>query len=208
MCLEKVTTFITRNKNGKKQLLLFNHPHAGIQIPAGTVEIGERSDDAALREAFEETSLNNLNVVCKIGELKSQLLDDKMCVVENTKIYSRPSIKSFDWASIRRGIKMESNGLTENGFTHITYKEFDDNKKHLYITYQITGWIPNDCISKKILRYLYHLETNDINLDFWENEADNHTFKFFWADVDKLPQIVISQAEWLEYVKNQIGYSF
>lgn len=49
--LEKVTVFITRGKANKIELLLFEHPNAGIQLPAGTVEINENHYDAALREA-------------------------------------------------------------------------------------------------------------------------------------------------------------
>lgn len=36
------------------RLLVFRHPSApkaGIQVPAGTIEIGERPEDAAVREA-------------------------------------------------------------------------------------------------------------------------------------------------------------
>ena len=38
---EKVTAFITRQKVNVLELLLFNHPHCRIQIPAGTVEKNE-----------------------------------------------------------------------------------------------------------------------------------------------------------------------
>ncbi|MBU1880260.1 MAG: NUDIX domain-containing protein, partial [Chloroflexi bacterium] len=39
------------------ELLLFQHPYAGVQVPAGTVEDGETPAQAALREAAEETGL-------------------------------------------------------------------------------------------------------------------------------------------------------
>ena len=39
--LEKVTAFILHQEHGETELLLFEHPTAGIQIPAGTVEEGE-----------------------------------------------------------------------------------------------------------------------------------------------------------------------
>jgi 8-oxo-dGTP diphosphatase len=52
------------------RLLLFTHPlspQAGIQVPAGTMEPGERPADAALREAIEETGLLSLRVERFIG---------------------------------------------------------------------------------------------------------------------------------------------
>ena len=37
MTTEKVTAFVIRTANHRAELLLFEHPYAGIQIPAGTV---------------------------------------------------------------------------------------------------------------------------------------------------------------------------
>ena len=48
--------------NGSR-LLLFTQPEApeaGIQVPAGTIEPGENPQDAAMREAKEETGLTEL----------------------------------------------------------------------------------------------------------------------------------------------------
>ena len=50
--IEKVTAFITQERNGVKALLVFKHPNAGIQIPAGTVEVGEDIETAIQREAL------------------------------------------------------------------------------------------------------------------------------------------------------------
>jgi len=47
--LEKVTALITRKTDSGYELLLFEHPTSGIQIPAGTVEPGEKAEHAVLR---------------------------------------------------------------------------------------------------------------------------------------------------------------
>ena len=44
-----------------------DHPEAGIQVPAGSVEFGESPRSGALREAFEETGLRNLRLVRFLG---------------------------------------------------------------------------------------------------------------------------------------------
>ena len=44
--VEKVTAFITRRVDDGCELLLFEHPVGGVQIPAGTVEPGEAHDVA------------------------------------------------------------------------------------------------------------------------------------------------------------------
>ncbi|MCL2591936.1 MAG: NUDIX domain-containing protein [Defluviitaleaceae bacterium] len=208
MCLKKVTTFITRNNGKEKQLLLFKHPHAGIQIPAGTIERDEANEVAALREAFEETGLDNIKVMCEIGCLTTCLPENKYVVIEKSNIFSRPDLNSFDWASFRRGITIEHHANSEKGFKHVTYKEYDNVENPSYITYQITGWIPENCIAKEITRYFYHLEAKSDTDDSWEISADNHIFEFFWAPINDLPKIVSPQDEWVSYAKEHLKYKF
>jgi 8-oxo-dGTP diphosphatase len=64
--VHKVLAYIT---DGEK-LLVFSHPHhpeAGIQVPAGTVEEGESLREAVLREAREETGLDDLEIRSYLG---------------------------------------------------------------------------------------------------------------------------------------------
>jgi len=63
----KAQAYITRGA----QLLVFEHvgiPEAGIQVPSGTIEDGESTEAAALREAHEETGLGTLQVVGFLGD--------------------------------------------------------------------------------------------------------------------------------------------
>jgi 8-oxo-dGTP diphosphatase len=64
--IEKVVAYITWGS----QLLVFSHPlhpEAGIQVPAGTIEAGEAPEEAVLREAYEETGLENLELRAFLG---------------------------------------------------------------------------------------------------------------------------------------------
>lgn len=63
---EKVIAYITHSD----RLLVFSHPHhseAGIQVPAGTIEMGESPQEAVLREAQEETGLIGLEIQSYLG---------------------------------------------------------------------------------------------------------------------------------------------
>jgi 8-oxo-dGTP diphosphatase len=60
------------------RLLIFSHPlapDAGIQVPAGTIRDGERPEDAAMREAAEETGRNDLALVRFLGEHVRDMAD-------------------------------------------------------------------------------------------------------------------------------------
>lgn len=73
-CKNKVLAYITHGD----RLLVFRHrnaPQAGIQVPAGTVEEGEDPDTAVLREAAEETGLEELVLAGLLGGQERDMTD-------------------------------------------------------------------------------------------------------------------------------------
>lgn len=68
--VRKAYGYVTRIKNGKVQVLVFQHPNAeaGIQIPKGTVELSEDPANAVIREIKEETGLNDLSLKGLLAE--------------------------------------------------------------------------------------------------------------------------------------------
>ena len=66
---EKVLCYIVR----AGRLLVFRHvdhswEEVGVQVPAGSIRPGETPEEAALREAQEETGLEHFTIVRKLGE--------------------------------------------------------------------------------------------------------------------------------------------
>jgi ADP-ribose pyrophosphatase YjhB (NUDIX family) len=67
----KVLAYITRERDGRRELLVFTHrddPEAGVQVPAGTVEPGEPIEAALLREIREESGLADVQLVRQLAE--------------------------------------------------------------------------------------------------------------------------------------------
>ncbi|MFS0777107.1 NUDIX domain-containing protein [Neobacillus sp. 3P2-tot-E-2] len=61
--IRKAYGYITRIKDGKIQVLVFQHPltEAGIQIPKGTVNVEEDTYNAVIMEIAEETGFKVLS---------------------------------------------------------------------------------------------------------------------------------------------------
>jgi ADP-ribose pyrophosphatase YjhB (NUDIX family) len=71
---KKVFAYVTY----RDQLLVFSHPdfpEAGLQVPAGTLNPGERPEEGVMREAYEETGLQNLVLVRFLGETRREMRD-------------------------------------------------------------------------------------------------------------------------------------
>jgi 8-oxo-dGTP diphosphatase len=83
---EKVVAYITHGR----RVLVFRHvdfPEAGIQVPAGTVEPGEPLDRAVLREAYEETGLEGLQIVAYLGARDRDLAARGLSGVQRRHFY-------------------------------------------------------------------------------------------------------------------------
>jgi ADP-ribose pyrophosphatase YjhB (NUDIX family) len=73
---QKVYAYILDSFAEGDRLLVFEHldfPEAGIQVPGGSVEPGERPKDAVLREVKEETGISNLKLVGKLGVFRKDM---------------------------------------------------------------------------------------------------------------------------------------
>jgi 8-oxo-dGTP pyrophosphatase MutT (NUDIX family) len=194
---EKVTAFVTRTSPQGAELLLFEHPSAGFQLPAGTVEAGEPHAVAAAREAWEETGLADLPPGRLLAALREQLPDDHYLVATTTRVYGRPDPTSFDWASIRNGLMVRRH-RTEGDYAHVTFTEWYERSDPPYITYQITGWVPAATITRQVTRYFYHFPYHGRTPDTWMVEIDYHRFRLFWAPLDGLPPLVKPQRPWVD----------
>lgn len=66
-CYQRAVAFVT-DPSGR--LLVFDHldVDAGTQVPAGGIHVNESAEDAVLRELAEESGLDSVTIVRKLGE--------------------------------------------------------------------------------------------------------------------------------------------
>lgn len=194
---EKVTAFVTRITDSGAELLLFEHPHAGIQLPAGTVEVGEAHAVAAAREAYEETGLHDLPPGHFLAGAPEPLPPNHYLLLTTSTIYPHPDPTGFDWATIRYGIRVVCD-RQEGDFAHVTYREADEGTDPPFVRFQITGWVDRAALTRDAMRYFYHFPYHGDTPITWFVETDNHRFRLFWAPLAQLPTIVAPQQWWVE----------
>lgn len=84
--IRKVFAYITH----RNRLLVFRHtdfPEAGIQVPAGTVLPNEDLTTAVLREAEEETGLQDLVIKAHLGEQIRNMEDVRKDEIHHRHFY-------------------------------------------------------------------------------------------------------------------------
>jgi 8-oxo-dGTP pyrophosphatase MutT (NUDIX family) len=197
---EKVTAFVTRSGAQGSELLLFAHPRAGIQLPAGTGETGEPHAVAAAREAYEETGLRDLPPGRFLDSAPEPLPDDHYLLLTTSTVYRRPDHTGFDWATIRYGIRVVCDRF-EGDFAHITYQERDEGSEPTFVSYQITGWVDKAALTRQVMRYFYHFSYHGETPTTWFVDTDNHRFRLFWAPLPQLPMIVAPQQWWVDILR-------
>lgn len=70
--VRKVCAGVVRQSGGTPELLVFEHPHAGIQLPKGGLERGEDALAGVLRELHEETGLRGVRDLRSLGTWERQ----------------------------------------------------------------------------------------------------------------------------------------
>ncbi len=208
MSIEKVTAFITRDRDNIKEILVLRHPYAGVQFPSGTKESNETLEEALKREVFEETGLDGIKIQKYIGAIESKSQQNEYLITKNCKAYSRPDSSSFDWVDFRKGITVISQ-RSSSDFTQVTYTEQDQFPHPNYVTYQITGWVLTRNLTRVSIRHFYHVTTNKQAQDEWDILADNHQFRLFWVPLSNILTVVNeNQQQWYSCVLNELKYFF
>ena len=205
--VRKVTAFIVRERNGVKELLVFKHPTAGVQIPAGTVEEDEDIETAVKREVYEETGLQSVEIENYLGCFENELGEGERIIAETAQVYIEPNLTAIPYKrKLSKGLTVDYLSTQEN-FTRISYIEYEYDKfyKPICIDANITGWVPNENLSARKERHFFLMSTQEKTADAWELKSDlGHIFKPYWTSLSPKPQIISPQDKWLDFVYEKI----
>jgi len=200
--IEKVTLFITRETPSGIELLMFQHPNAGIQLPAGTVEIDEIPEQAAFREAFEETGLDQWEWVQALGVEIVPILDGQLALLKAFTLHNPEGMPHF--AQLQRGAKVQRLSVHDN-LARVRYE--NERMQDGQIIYEhIVGELPAALLVESQRRTFFHLRTAQQTPERWDHPADmGWTFTCFWTPLANHAVLHSTQAGWLERWKRNLN---
>jgi 8-oxo-dGTP pyrophosphatase MutT (NUDIX family) len=209
--LDKVTAFIVRQRNAQRELLVFAHPTAGVQVPAGTVEEGELFEDVALREAQEETGLEGVQLVKELARSSYSLQDNHYAFLRATPLFREPVLTAEqvdigygDRSMFRRGM-IVSLERSEGNWSEIRHEEFDLNADPPALQFSVRGWVPSRYISVQQSRRFFLLTATQETPASWDQLTEGrYLFHLYWVPLVPRPQLMPPQDEWLDLVYEQL----
>jgi 8-oxo-dGTP pyrophosphatase MutT (NUDIX family) len=209
--LGKATAFIIRRRDAQRELLVFAHPTAGVQVPAGTVEEGEAFENAALREAQEETGLECMHLVKELAQYSYSLQNNRYAFLCATPLFRELALTSEridigygDGSIFRRGMIVSLERVEDN-WSEIRHDEFDLNVDPPKLQFSVRGWVPSRCLSARQSRRFFLLTTAQETPASWDHLAEgHHLFHLYWVPLVPRPRLIPPQDEWLDLVYEQL----
>ncbi len=187
--IPKVTALITRPGSSGPELLVFDHGLAGIQLPAGTVEVGENLPAGVLREAWEETGALGLELVRELAVVRRQLVGRAGAVTRDItaagRAYSRGSLLNIVSVDDREAATQLWDGTPVDLATVL--------------------------IARSEERHIFHLRATVEMPDEWlvvTPDGGGSEWSCFWAPIDEAHAMVHEyQRDWLDAARPTLDES-
>ena len=187
-CIRKTTAFVV-TKESPIHLLVFRHPLAGIQLPAGTVEKGEEPVEAAVREVREETGYTVCSDPVLLGAATTNLGPECAVLLDDVDGGSHTFLRGHTVRVLRAKSSSELTSIREEIF------DYGTSPPTLVSAHE--GEVRSDKLARTVERsfVLFVEETS-----FFERrtqQADGHEFEVFWTPFRRELSLVEGQVDWL-----------
>lgn len=195
----KVTAFVTRRTNPQAiaDLLVFRHPDAGIQLPAGTIEPGEDPPAAVVREVEEETGLRDVRIVTGLGT-STMTLGEAAAFSERAPLRQGPSPRARRLATMPRGWWCRVVNR-QHDYAEVIYEELDRNCDPQPVLVRYSGWVQADHLAERLERTFFHIECLKPTPECWLQRAeDRFEFACQWLPLAPVPALSAPQQVWLD----------
>lgn len=182
--VDKVAVFITRMGSDGPELCVFEHPFGGIQIPAGSLEVGEDPLEGARREAFEETGLDGLRVVAEL------------CTA--------PAARAAGDAVVARAVRIGSSMVPRGNYAEVLEVGPD---RCLVRVSGLEGWVERSDLSFDGRRHLVHLTTAEpAPAQWWVATPDGGgmIWRCHWMPLGRRGYLGEWHQEWLDLVLRRL----
>ena len=195
----KVTCFVTRGSGEDAQLLVHWHTGAGTQVPAGTVEEGESFDEAAIREVREETDLEGLQLLRRLGSRTSDVPEGQAVLRREESLKIRPAADGpvTSWRLGRVAVDVVAR---DTNFARVLYQESVTEDGSELVVARFEGWVSADNLLYRQERYFYQFHASGDAPDRWTTiENDRYEFHLYWVPLVPKPSLLIApQQQWLD----------
>lgn len=206
--IQKVTAFVTRLVDGQAEILLMEHPMAGIQLPAGTVELAESLEAAVLRETAEEAGLERVELVGELGQIELELPENERIVTRVTKLFDSPAsdASSVGGFGLRRGSPVRIKEI-HGSFAEVISDPLDLSQMPAVRVNGVEGFVRLSLLTGRVERHLFHLTAVQATPNQWQSISDGVTFRLFWQPLEPVPTLHPAQQPWLEQVYDLLKQS-
>lgn len=171
----KATAMITRSDG--RELLVFRHPTAGIQLPGGTMEDGETPEMTLRREVREETGLAQVTIQALLDADDYTLAAGNFMLLQPYALLTAPD-GGASGVRLTKGypvFELERAG----DFVRVCH-EFNERDGALHPDLTKAGWLPKGLLTTRVRRHLFHLTPDEPTLERWSVDTDGRTFALFW----------------------------
>lgn len=198
--LHKVAIIVTRKGKDSPEVLVFEHDHSGVQIPAGSVEPGEDITLAAIRELEEEAGLVVDRLELLMSFRNDSKPDERYCV-EYVPLLDAPSASANALIDHVYRLPLRLYG-ERDGWADVALVEWDLDDDPPTEIRSVRGYVPSSVLATWEMRHVFWCTAPPDVSETWEQlDEGDRIFRLRWAPLDDAG-LLSWQQDWIERVRD------